>query len=142
MYGVPPRRNPELLPASEYRLRGAPRVQVHTLHARVLVVTIRKQSRTPTYCLNTLTISEEELQQQFTWLNSESDTEYEVQPGLFFGNAHDDSDGVYLRTERTTIRGQASSGELCTKLWFETPPELFTDELWKSHGEWFQDHAL
>ena len=88
------------------------------------------------------TISEDELQQQFTWLDSELEGEYEVQPGLFFGNAHDNSDGVYLRTKRTTIRGQVSSGKLHTKVWFETPPELFTVDLWESHGEWFEDHAL
>ena len=87
-------------------------------------------------------ILEDKLQEQFTWLDSEAEEEYEVQPGLFFGNAHDGSDGIYLRTERTTIWGQVSSGKLQTQIWFETPPELFTDELWKSHCEWFEDHAL
>ena len=88
------------------------------------------------------TISEKELQTQFTWLNSESKKEYEVKPGLFFGNTHDGSDGVYLRTERTTIQGQVSSGTPHTKIWFETPPELVTADLWKSHSEWFEDHEL
>ena len=87
-------------------------------------------------------ISEDELQEQFTWLDSEAEEEYEVRPGLFFGNAHDGNDGIYLRTERTTIWGEVSSGKLQTQIWFETPPELFTDELWKSHCEWFEDHAL
>ena len=87
-------------------------------------------------------ISKKELQTQFTWLNSESKKEYEVKPGLFFGNTHDGNDGVYLRTGSTTIQGQVSSGTLHTNIWFETPPELFTADLWKSHSEWFEDHEL
>ena len=87
-------------------------------------------------------VSEQELQQQFTWLDSELKGEYEVQPGIFFGNAHDESDGVYLRTKHATIRGQVSSGKLYTKIWFETPPQLFTDKLWNSHRDWFEENAL
>ena len=88
-------------------------------------------------------ISEEELQQNYSWLDSGLQNEHEVQPGVFFGNADcGESDEIFLRIGDTKIRGDVSSETDYTQIEFETPPELFTEELWDSHQAWFEEHAI
>ena len=66
-----------------------------------------------------------------------------MRPGIFFGNAENcESDEIFLRTGNVRIRGEVYSGTGHTRLDFETPPELFTEELWHSHREWFEDRAI
>ena len=88
-------------------------------------------------------ISEDELQQNYSWLDSGLQNEHEIQPGVFFGNADcGESDEIFLRIGNIKIRGDVSSETDCTRFEFETPPELFTEELWNSHRAWFEKHAL
>ena len=88
-------------------------------------------------------ISEDELQQKYSWLDSGLQNEHEVQPGVFFGNADcGESDEIFLRIGNTKIRGDVSSETGYTQIEFETPPDLFTEELWDSHRAWFEEHAL
>ena len=89
------------------------------------------------------TVSENELQRKYSWLDSELQNEYEVKPGIFFGNAWPgESDEIFLRQGDIRIKGEVSSEQGHTRLDFETPPELFTEELWNSHREWFEDRAI
>ena len=57
------------------------------------------------------TVSENELQQKYLWLDSELQGEHEVQPGIFFGNAeHGESDKIFLRKGNVRIKGEVYSG--------------------------------
>ena len=88
------------------------------------------------------TITEDEIQQSFPWLDSDLQGEREVKPGIFFGNADNDwSDEVFLRTADTRIKGCVTSQDNYTIVDFETPPELFTVALWNTHKEWFKAHS-
>ena len=88
-------------------------------------------------------ISEDELQQNYSWLDSGLQNEHEIQPGVFFGNADcGESDEIFLRVGDIKIRGDVSSETDCTQIEFETPPELFTEELWDSHRAWFEEHTV
>lgn len=89
------------------------------------------------------TVSENELQRDYSWLDSELQGEREVQPGIFFGNAeHCESDEIFLRKGNVRIKGEVYSESEHTRLDSETPPELFMEELWHSHREWFEDRAI
>ena len=88
-------------------------------------------------------ISEEELQREYSWLDSRLPGEHDVRPGIFFGNADcGESDEIFLRTGNIKIKGDVYSETDHTQLDFETPPELFTEELWDSHRAWFEEHAI
>ena len=88
------------------------------------------------------TITEDDIQDCFPWLDSNAKEELEVYPGIFFGNAvNGESDEVFLRTADTRIKGCVTSEGNYTIVDFETPPELFTVALWNTHKEWFKAHS-